>query len=77
VAVALMLVGIGLIGVLIETVASYFVPDKAEQDKAELNERLDRIEALLAKALNRPDKPDQLRPAPASRAQPFPPRPVL
>lgn len=43
VAAVLMLVGIGLIGVLTATVASYFVAGKAEQDKAELNERLDRI----------------------------------
>jgi voltage-gated potassium channel len=60
VAVVLMLAGIGLIGVLTATVASYFVADKAERDKAELNERLDRIEALLTRALNRPDEPDQL-----------------
>ncbi len=66
VAVVLMLVGIGLIGVLTATVASYFVADKAEQDKAELNERLDRIEALLTKALNRPGKSDQLVPATAT-----------
>jgi hypothetical protein len=38
------------------------VADKAEQDKAELIERLERIEALLDKALNRPDEPDRLRP---------------
>ena len=65
------LVGIGLIGVLTVTVASYFVADKAEQDKAGLNERLDRIEALLTKALNRPDEPDQLLPRrPALRGRP-------
>jgi voltage-gated potassium channel len=59
VAVVLMFAGIGLIGVLTATVASYFAADKAEQDKAELNERLDRIEALLTKALSRLDEPDQ------------------
>jgi voltage-gated potassium channel len=57
VAVVLMLVGIGLIGILTATVASYFVADKAEQDKAELNERLDRIETLLTSVLERLDKP--------------------
>jgi voltage-gated potassium channel len=60
VAVVLMLVGIGLIGILTATVASYFVTDKAEQDKAELIERLDRIEELLTQIVNRPDEPDQL-----------------
>ena len=59
VAVVLMLVGIGLIGVLTATVASYFVADKADHDMAELNERLDRIEALLTQALARPDVSDQ------------------
>jgi voltage-gated potassium channel len=47
VAVALMLVGIGLIGVLTATIASYFVEEKADRDKAELNQRLNRIEELL------------------------------
>ena len=72
VAVVLMLVGIRLIGVLMTaTVASYFVAGKAEQDKAELNERLDRIEALLTKALNRPDESDQLPPRqPTLRGRP-------
>jgi voltage-gated potassium channel len=58
VAVVLMLVGIGLIGVLTATAASYFVADKAEQDKAELNERLDRIETLLTRMLNHPGEPN-------------------
>jgi voltage-gated potassium channel len=49
VAVVLMLVGIGLIGVLTATVASYFVQQQADEDKATLVERLNRIEALLAK----------------------------
>jgi voltage-gated potassium channel len=71
VAVVLMLVGIGLIGVLTATVASYFMADKVEQDKAELNDRLDRIEALLTKALNRPDESDQLLPRrPTLRGRP-------
>lgn len=48
VAVVLMVVGIGLIGVLTATVASYFVGEKANQDQAALAERLDRIETILA-----------------------------
>jgi voltage-gated potassium channel len=51
VAVVLMLVGIGLIGVLTATVASYFVEEKAESEKAELTERLDRLEMLLTQVL--------------------------
>ena len=58
VAVVLMLVGIGLVGVLTATVASYFVEEKADQEKAELNQRLDRIEAMLTRALAQPDEPD-------------------
>lgn len=58
VAVVLMLAGIGLIGVLTATVASYFVEEKADQERAELNQRLDRIEAMLAQGLARPDEPD-------------------
>jgi voltage-gated potassium channel len=59
VAVVLMLAGIGLIGVLTAAVASYFVEEKADQEKAELNQRLDRIEAMLAQALAPPDEPDE------------------
>jgi voltage-gated potassium channel len=47
VAVVLMLTGIGLVGVLSATVASYFVGQRAELDMTELHRRLDRIEALL------------------------------
>jgi voltage-gated potassium channel len=53
IAVVLMLVGIGLIGVLTATVASYFVEEKASQESAELAQRLDRIEAMLSEALKR------------------------
>jgi voltage-gated potassium channel len=42
VAVVLMLVGIGLIGVLTATVASYFVEKQADEGNADLVERLDR-----------------------------------
>lgn len=48
VAVVLMLVGIGLIGVLTATVASYFVQQSADDDRAVLVERLGRIEAMLS-----------------------------
>jgi voltage-gated potassium channel len=51
VAVVLMLTGIGLVGVLSATVASYFVGRQAESDMTELHRRLDRIEALLTSSL--------------------------
>jgi voltage-gated potassium channel len=51
VAVVLMLTGIGLVGVLSATVASYFVGQRAEDDMTELHRRLDRIEALLTRSL--------------------------
>lgn len=47
VAVVIMLVGIGFIGVLTATVASFFVQEQADEEKVELMARLDRIEALL------------------------------
>ncbi len=47
VAVLLMLVGIGLIGTLTATVASYFVQEKTNVTE----ERLERIEALLTQLL--------------------------
>ena len=46
-ATVLMFVGIGLIGVLTATVASYFVEQSADVDRADLVERLDRMEAML------------------------------
>lgn len=49
VAVALMLVGIGLIGVLTATVASYFVDQKTDK----LEERLERMESLLLELAQR------------------------
>jgi voltage-gated potassium channel len=55
VAVVLMLVGIGLIGTLTATVASYFVEEQADKEKDELSQRLDRIEAMLARALSHQD----------------------
>jgi voltage-gated potassium channel len=48
VAVLLMLTGIGLIGTLTATVASYFVQEKTNAT----DERLERIEALLAQLVN-------------------------
>ena len=47
VATVLMFVGIGLIGVLTATVASYFVEQGADEERAELIDRLDRIEVML------------------------------
>jgi voltage-gated potassium channel len=47
VATVLMFVGIGLIGVLTATVASYFVEQSADNDRADLVERLDRMEKML------------------------------
>jgi voltage-gated potassium channel len=49
VAVVLMLTGIGLVGVLSATIASYFVGQESSQDMTELHERLDRIEAAIAR----------------------------
>jgi len=58
VAVVLMLTGIGLVGVLSATVASYFVGQRAEADMTELHRRLDRIESALTLALSaRPQDP--------------------
>jgi voltage-gated potassium channel len=62
IAVVLMLVGIGLIGVLTATVASYFVEEKADREKAELTDRLDRIERWLTRVLNAPEDYPHLRP---------------
>ena len=49
VAVVLMITGIGLVGVLSASVASYFVGQRADQDMTDLHERLDRIETALAR----------------------------
>jgi voltage-gated potassium channel len=57
VAVVLMLVGIGLIGVVTASVASYFIEEKVDEQKTILNERLGRIEAMLAQALATPREP--------------------
>jgi voltage-gated potassium channel len=47
VAVVLMVVGIGLIGVLTATVASYFVEQQSDEGMEALTERLDRMESML------------------------------
>jgi hypothetical protein len=62
VAVVLMITGIGLVGVLSATVASYFVGQRADQDMTELHRRLDRIEAALARL--GPPEPTQQPPEP-------------
>jgi voltage-gated potassium channel len=51
VAVVLMVVGIGMIGVLTATVASYFIGQGVDEEKAALQARLDRIEGMLVQAL--------------------------
>ncbi len=57
-----MFIGIGLIGVLTATVTSYFVEQGADDDRAELIERLDRIEAMLAERAGKPtDDKDTIR----------------
>ena len=60
VAIVLMFVGIGLIGVLIATVASYFVEQGADEDRVELIERLDRMEAMLIELTGRATDEGQL-----------------
>lgn len=57
VAVVLMLVGIGLIGVLTATVASYFVEQSNDEERAELVERLDRMEAMLERLVDHAPAP--------------------
>ena len=49
VAVVLMITGIGLVGVLSASVASYFVGQRADKDMTDLHLRLDRIETALAR----------------------------
>lgn len=59
VAVVLMIVGIGLIGVLTATVASYFVEQSNDEDTADVVARLDRIEGMLARLMaERDEAPD-------------------
>jgi hypothetical protein len=56
----LVITGIGLVGVLSATVASYFVGQRAEADMTELHRRLDRIEAALARIpASEPQENDQ------------------
>jgi voltage-gated potassium channel len=65
VAVVLMLTGIGLVGVLSASVASYFVGQRAEGDLADLHRRLDRIEALLT--ASRTDREPESTASPTSK----------
>jgi voltage-gated potassium channel len=51
VAVVLMVVGIGMIGVLTASVASFFIGQGVDEEKAALQQRLDRIEGMLTQAL--------------------------
>jgi voltage-gated potassium channel len=61
VAVALMVAGIAMFGVITATIAAYFVEQKAEADVAGrldlIMERLDRIEARLASEAEQPREP--------------------
>lgn len=50
VAVVLMLVGVGLVGVVTANVAAYFLESEQSSELAELRSQLDRIEAMLADA---------------------------
>lgn len=52
VAVFLMLVGIGLIGTLTATVASFFVGQQSTEDLAEVRGRLERIEAMMEQMIS-------------------------
>ena len=54
-----MLTGIGLVGVLSASVASYFVGQQADADMSDLHRRLDRIEDMLARALAPADQHDR------------------
>jgi hypothetical protein len=57
-----MVVGIGLLGVLTATVASYFIGATVDEEKAALDKRLDKIEEMLARALARPTEADGREP---------------
>lgn len=75
VAVVLMLVGIGLVGAVTATVASYFVEQRQDDQTSELEVRLDRIEGMLGQLLaerngartgndSRPESPADRAPGP-------------
>jgi voltage-gated potassium channel len=65
VAVALMIAGIAMFGVITATIAAYFVEQKAEEDLAgrldQVVQRLDRIEAQLAAGQSNETMAEQLR----------------
>jgi voltage-gated potassium channel len=61
VAAVLMFVGIGLIGVLTASIASYFVEERANTDAAAVSSRLDHLEGMLGRLLATTD--GQVRPA--------------
>jgi voltage-gated potassium channel len=56
VAFVLMLVGIGLIGVLTASIASYFVQERSDKKAEDVHRRLERIEALLSTLVTMGDK---------------------
>jgi len=51
IAVLLMLVGIGLVGVITATLASYFIEENRNRDLAAIESRLERIESMLTSRL--------------------------
>ncbi len=53
VAIVLMLVGIGLIGTLTASVASFFVEEGADRDRRQLEQRLERMEQRMEQMLQR------------------------
>jgi hypothetical protein len=54
----LMLVGIGLIGILTATVASFFIGQDVDDERDALQKRLDRLEEMLTRALSARGIPD-------------------
>jgi len=64
VAVVLMITGIGLVGVLSATIASYFVGRQSSQDMTDLHQRLDRIETALVRLSSLADQEDPAAGAP-------------
>ncbi len=55
----LMVVGIGLVGVITATLASFFIEEKKDAEIAQVQERLDRIESLLLARSSGSTQPDE------------------
>ena len=54
-----MLVGIGLLGVLTASVASFFIEQGGDDEKAALQQRLDKIDGMLVRILNERTEPGE------------------